>query len=62
MIPQTFEKVTLRAIRIQNASVSIALPASKKLLPSESPKNWLYHSSPARAQNRMFDAQRLPSV
>ena len=62
MIPQTFENVTLSAMRMQNASVSIALPASKKLRPRESPKNWLYQRRPARAQNRMFDAQSLPSL
>ena len=39
MIPHTFEKVTLRAINMQNARVSIALPVSKKLRPSDNPKN-----------------------
>ena len=39
MMPHTLENVTFRAIRIQNARVSIALPLSKKLRPSDSPKN-----------------------
>ena len=62
MIPQTLEKVTLSAIRIQNARVSIALPASKKLLPRLRPKNWLYQRRPARAQKMRFDPQMLVSL
>ena len=42
---------TFSAIRMQNDSVSMALPASKNERPSESPKNWEYHSAPASRQN-----------
>ena len=52
IMPHTFENVTFKAIRMQKESVSIALPLSKKLRPSDSPKNWLYHRRPASAQNR----------
>ena len=60
MIPQTLEKVTLRAIRMQNDSVSIVPPVSKKLRPSDNPKNWLYHKAPANKQKRMLFINTLP--
>lgn len=56
MIPQTFEKTTLRAINMQNDRVISVGESVRNPLPSASPKNWLYHSAPARKQNRrLFD-------
>jgi hypothetical protein len=60
IIPHTFENVTLSAIRMQNARVSIELPASKKLRPSDKPKNWLYQRSPAKQQKRRLFAHTPP--
>ncbi len=50
MIPHTLEKVTLSAINIQNEKVSRVSLSAKNPLPRLNPKNWLYHSSPAKQQ------------
>ena len=52
MMPHTLLNTTLRAMRMQNESVISVGDSVRKPLPSDSPKNWLYHKAPARAQNR----------
>ena len=51
IMPQTLEKTTLSAIRIQNASVSSVGDSARKPLPSARPKNYEYHNAPANRQN-----------
>lgn len=51
MMPHTFEKVTLSDIRIHHEKVSKAGEEVRKPLPKLRPKNWLYQSIPANAQN-----------
>ena len=51
IMPQTFENTTLSAMRMQNARVVSTGDEVRKPLPRLSPKNWLYQSNPARAQN-----------
>ena len=50
IIPQTFENTTLRAIRIHQLKVISDSESVRKPLPRLSPKNWIYHSTPAKAQ------------
>lgn len=54
MIPQTLEKVTLSAIRMQNERVIRVGASVRNPLPNDNPKNWLYHNAPARRQNMML--------
>ena len=55
MMPHTLENTTLRAIRMQKARVVSTGEDSKKPLPNDQPKNWLYHRPPAMAQKmRLF--------
>ena len=60
MMPQTLLNTTLRAMRMQKAKVVSVGLSVRKPLPNDSPKNWLYHSKPAKAQKRMLFPQRLP--
>ena len=62
MMPQTFEKMTFRLISMHQLKVSSTGEATRKPLPRLSPKNWLYHSKPARQQNRALLSQRLPCL
>ena len=50
MMPHTFENTTLSAIRMQNDRVMRVGDSVRNPLPSDSPKNWLYHKAPAKAQ------------
>lgn len=54
IIPHTLLKVTLRAISMHHENVSSTGESVRNPLPRLRPKNWLYHSSPARAQNTML--------
>ena len=60
MIPHIFEKTTFSAIRIQKERVRSAGEDRRMFLPSESPKNWLYHSPPAKMQNTRLLPHVLP--
>ena len=51
MMPQTLENTTLSAIKIQKESVKRVGDSVRNPLPSDKPKNWLYHKAPANAQN-----------
>ena len=51
MMPHTFENTTFNAMSMQNASVVSVGDSVRKPLPSDSQKNWLYHSAPAKRQN-----------
>ena len=51
MIPQTLEKVTFNDIRIHQEKVSNTGEDTRKPFPRLKPKNWLYHKTPANAQN-----------
>ena len=51
MIPHTLEKVTFSDIKIHHEKVSNTGDEAKNPLPRLSPKNWLYHKIPAKAQN-----------
>ena len=59
IMPQTLENTTLSAIRMQNDSVMSVGDSVRKPLPSDSPKNWLYHKAPAKAQYTMLLPQTL---
>ena len=54
IIPQRFENVTFRAMRMQNANVVSVSEDVRKPFPSDNPKNWLYHKAPAKAQNKIL--------
>ena len=41
----------MRAIKIQKESVKRVGDSVRNPLPSDKPKNWLYHKAPAKAQN-----------
>ena len=60
MMPHTFENTTLSAIRMQKAKVISTGDEVRKPLPSASPKNWLYHNTPARAQKTRLFVHTLP--
>ena len=51
MMPQTLENTTLSAIKMQKESVRRVGDSVRNPLPSDKPKNWLYHKAPANAQN-----------
>ena len=51
MMPQTLENTTLSAIKMQKESVRRVGDSVRNPLPSDKPKNWLYHKAPAKAQN-----------
>ena len=52
IMPQMFENTTFSAMRIQNERVVSVGDSVRNPLPSDSPKNWLYHRAPAKRQNR----------
>ena len=52
MMPHTLEKTTLRAIKMQKASVVSTGEDTKKPLPNDNPKNWLYFCTTNRRQWR----------
>jgi hypothetical protein len=52
IIPQTLEKMTLKDISMQKASISRVGEDVSWPLPNDSPKNWEYHSAPASRQNK----------
>ena len=58
IIPQTLEKVTLSDIKMHHENVNNTGEDAKNPLPKLKPKNWLYHKTPARAQNKMLFAYR----
>ena len=58
MMPHTLLNTTLRAIRMQKAKVVSVGLSVRKPLPKLRPKNWLYHSNPANAQNNRL----LPQI
>ena len=51
-IPQTLENVTFNDIRMHHENVSNTGEAARNPLPKLRPKNWLYHNTPAKAQNK----------
>ena len=59
IMPHTFENTTLSAINMQKESVTNCGLSVKKPLPNESPKNWLYHSAPAKNQNNKLFSHTL---
>ena len=54
MIPQTLLNVTFNAISMHQENVMSTAESVKKPLPRLNPKNWLYQSKPAKAQNTML--------
>ena len=50
-IPHTLLKVTFKAINIHHEKASSTGLSVRKLLPISKPKNCIYHSTPAKAQN-----------
>lgn len=60
IMPHTFENTTFSAISMQNESVIRVGDSVRKPLPMESPKNWLYHNAPAKAQNSKLLPHTLP--
>ena len=60
MMPHTLENTTLSAIRMQNERVMSVGDPVRNPFPKARPKNWLYHSAPARRQNRMLLNHTLP--
>ena len=54
MMPHTFENTTLSAISMQKERVISVSDAVRKPLPSDRPKNWLYHNAPAPAHNTIM--------
>ena len=50
-IPHTLLKVTFKAINIHHEKASSTGLPVRKLLPISKPKNCIYHSTPAKAQN-----------
>ena len=56
----SFEKTTFRAIRIHQLNVSSDGESVKNPLPKLKPKNWLYHSTPAKAQKSRLLTQSSP--
>ena len=51
IMPHTLEKTTLSAMSMHHEKARSVGDEVRNPLPSESPKNWLYHSTPAKAQN-----------
>ena len=60
MMPHTLLKTTFSAMRMQNESVVSTGEEVRKPLPKESPKNWLYHSAPARKQKKRLLPHTFP--
>ena len=60
IMPQTLEKVTLRAWSMHQLKASSTGASVRKPLPRLRPKNWLYHRSPARQQKMILLPQREP--
>ena len=54
IIPQTLEKVTFNDIKIHQEKVSNTGEDTRKPFPKLNPKNWLYQSTPAKAQNKIL--------
>ena len=59
-IPHTLLKVTFKAINIHHEKASSTGLPVRKLLPISSPKNCMYHSTPAKAQNIRLFTHTLP--
>lgn len=54
MMPHTLDAITLSDMSMLHEKAYSVLSCGMKLLPVSSPKNWLYHSTPARAQKRVL--------
>ena len=52
IMPQMLENTTLSAINMQNERVVSVADSVRNPLPSDKPKNWLYHKAPASRQKR----------
>ena len=62
MMPQTLLNTTFSAMSMQNERVVSTGEEMRNPLPRERPKNWLYHSAPARKQKNRLLAHTLPFV